>query len=212
MTSYIRREQANSRAVLIVAQELLQCRLMEGGRDVLLERVAELLGLAASGAHPFCTQLPSQVQGSPRGGCTHARGPQGYSNTSEAVSTGLAGVLTPPPATEEGLVATHGPSGPPRYHPQVGASCGAAWHTERYGATFGMAPPEEYVPHLMDQRHLHEGEQGSLLSPSWGDEAPEDELYQDPRDGPTGHAGSDDYWVPLIPQEQAYTNHGSQEV
>ena len=50
----------------MVARELLQCRLLEGGRDVLLERVAELLGFAASGAHPFCTQLASQAQGGPR--------------------------------------------------------------------------------------------------------------------------------------------------
>ena len=75
---YTRREQANSRAALTVARELLQCRLMEGGHDVLLERVAELLGFAASGAHPFCTQLPSQDQSSPRGGPTRARGLQGY--------------------------------------------------------------------------------------------------------------------------------------
>ena len=67
MASYTRREQANSRAALTVARELLQCRLMEGGRDVLLERVAELLGFAASGAHPFCTPLPPQAQGGPRG-------------------------------------------------------------------------------------------------------------------------------------------------
>ena len=67
-TTYTRPEQANSRAALTVARELLQCRLMEGGRDMLLERVAELLGFTTSGAHPFCTQLPSPTQGSPRGG------------------------------------------------------------------------------------------------------------------------------------------------
>ena len=75
-----------------------------------------------------------------------------------------------------------------------------------------MTAAEEYVPHMMDQGHPHKGEQGSLLSPSWGDKAPEAELFQEPRDGPAGHAGSKDYRVPLIPQEQAYTNHGSQEV
>ena len=77
--------------------------------------------------------------------------------------------------------------------------------------TFGMTAPEEYVPHMMDQGHPHEGGQGSLLSPSWGDEAPEAELFQESWDGPTGHAGSSDYRVPLILQ-QAYANHGSQEV
>ena len=100
-TPYTRREQANSRAALTVAQELLQCRLLEGGRDVLLERVAELLGFAASGAHPFCTQLPSQAQSSPRGGPTRTRGLQGYPGTNEAVGTGPAAALTPLPAGEE---------------------------------------------------------------------------------------------------------------
>ena len=77
---------------------------------------------------------------------------------------------------------------------------------------FKMTVPEECVPPMMDQGHPHEGEQGSLLSPRWGDEAPEAELFQEPRDGPTGHAGGNDYRVPLILQEQVYANHGSQEV
>ena len=42
------------RAALTVARELLRCRLMESGRDALLERVAELLDAAASGAPPLC--------------------------------------------------------------------------------------------------------------------------------------------------------------
>ena len=172
--------------------------------------MAELLGFAASGAHPFCTQLPSQAQGGPRGGSARARGLQGYSNASEAVSTGPAAALPPLPVREEeGLDATHGPSGQPRYHPKVGASSRTAWQAEHYGVAFGMTAPEEYVPHMMDQGHPHEGEQGSLLSPSWGDEAPEAEPFQEPRDGPTGHAGGNDYRVPLILQEQVYTNHGS---
>ena len=36
-TPYTHQEQANSRAELTVARELLQCRLLEGGHDVLLE-------------------------------------------------------------------------------------------------------------------------------------------------------------------------------
>ena len=44
-----------------MARELLRCRLLEGGRDVLLERVAELLDAAASGAPPFSIQLPPQI-------------------------------------------------------------------------------------------------------------------------------------------------------
>mgnify|MGYP006973733124 CR=1 FL=1 len=42
------------RAALVVAREMLRCRLMESGCDVLLERVAELLDAAALGAPPFC--------------------------------------------------------------------------------------------------------------------------------------------------------------
>ena len=110
-----------------------------------------------------------------------------------------ATALTPPPASEEGLVATHDPSGLPCYHPQVGTSSRVAWRAEHYDVAFGVAVPEEYVPRMLDQGHPREGEQGSLLSPSWWDEAPEAELFQESRDGPTGHAGSDDYRVPLIP-------------
>ena len=50
---HTRREQANMRVALMVARELLRRRLMESGRDALLERVAELLDAAASGAPPF---------------------------------------------------------------------------------------------------------------------------------------------------------------
>ena len=79
---------------------------------MLLEQVAELLGFAASGAHPFCTPLPSQAQGGPRGGPTCNRGLQGYSNTSEDVSTRLAAAQPPLLVREEeGLDATRGPSG-----------------------------------------------------------------------------------------------------
>src|SRR4051812_25111660 len=118
MAPYTRREQANSRAALTVARELLHCRLLEGGRDMLQERVAELLGFAASRAHPFYIQLPSQAQGGARGGPARSRVPQGYPNTSESVGAGLAVALPPPPAREgEGLGAAHGVGGQPRYHP-----------------------------------------------------------------------------------------------
>ena len=51
-----------------------------------------------------------------------ARGPQGYSDASEAVSAGPVVALPPPPfREEEGLNATRGPSGRPRCHPAVGA-------------------------------------------------------------------------------------------
>ena len=75
--------------MLTVAQELLRCRLLESGHDVLLERVAELLDAAASGSPPFCVQLPPQIQGVPYNGPirTHATpsGPQGLLNANLAV-------------------------------------------------------------------------------------------------------------------------------
>ena len=102
----------------------------------------------------------------------HARaassGLQGHPNAGQAVSPGPAAALPPPLAIEEGLATTRGPGGPPRYHPQEGASSSTAWHAGRCGAAFGMAAPEEYVPHMMDQGRAHEDEQGSLLGASWG--------------------------------------------
>ena len=76
------------RAALTVARELLRCRLMESGRDALLERVAELLDAAASRAPPFCHQLPPRATtGSHGRPCrNHAPSgvPGGFVNTSTA--------------------------------------------------------------------------------------------------------------------------------
>ena len=58
---HTRQEQANMRAAIIMARELLRCRLAEGGRDALLERVAELLDAACRGAAPFCSLSTPQV-------------------------------------------------------------------------------------------------------------------------------------------------------
>ena len=41
---------------------------------------------------------------------------------------------------------------------------------------------------------------------------PEAKLFQEPQESLVDRAGGSDYRVPLIPQEQAYANHGSQEV
>ena len=49
------------RPAVIVARELLRCRLLESGRDAMLERVAELLDAACRGASPFCITPMSQV-------------------------------------------------------------------------------------------------------------------------------------------------------
>ena len=102
-------------------------------------------------------------------GSARARGLQGYSNASEAVSTGPVAAVPPLPVREEeGLDTTRSPSGQPHCHLMVGASGRTAGPAEHYGVAFGMTTPEEYVPLMMYQGHPHEGEQGSLLSPSWG--------------------------------------------
>ena len=108
-----------------MARELLRCRLMESGRDALLECVAELLDAAAWRALPFCYRLPSQaVTGSPSGprrnhapSCAHG----GFVNTRAA--GGAGGSAAPiPPATSMGTsVAPHGPSEMSRYYPQDAA-------------------------------------------------------------------------------------------
>ena len=81
-----------------------------------------------------------------------------------------------------------------------------------YNEAFGAAAPEAYVPHMVDQGHAQEEDHGSFLYPCWGEETPEAEVFQEPRESLIDRAGGSDYWVPLIPQEQAYANHGSQEV
>ena len=58
-----RREPANMRAALLVARELLRCRLLDTGHDALLLRVAELLDAAATGAEPFCFRITSPETG-----------------------------------------------------------------------------------------------------------------------------------------------------
>ena len=57
----------------MVARELMRCRLMESGRDALLERVAQLLDAATSGAPPFCSLLAPQVTAGSHGGPRCAR-------------------------------------------------------------------------------------------------------------------------------------------
>ena len=53
---------------------------------------------------------------------------------------------------------------------------------------------------------------GSFLGPGWGEETLEAELFQESQESLVDRAEGSDYRVPLIPQEQAYANHGSQEV
>src|SRR4051812_20479064 len=95
---------------------------MESDRDALLERVAELLDVAASGALPFCYWLPSQAVAGPRGGPrrNHApsRVPGGFVNTSAVGSAGGSSAPMPPATSSCTSVSPHGPSEIPRYCPQ----------------------------------------------------------------------------------------------
>ena len=81
-----------------------------------------------------------------------------------------------------------------------------------YGETFGAATLEAYVPHMVDQEFALEEDHGSFLGPGWEEEMPEAEPFQEPQGSLADRASGSSYRVPLIPQEQAYANHGSQEV
>ena len=105
-----------------------------------------------------------------------------------------------------------GPGGLPRHHPQDNAPSRAAWRIGHYGEAHGMVAPEAYVPRMVDRECALEEDHGSFPGPGWSEETPEAELFQEPQEGPDDRTGGSNYLVPLIPQEQAYANHGSQEV
>ena len=155
------------RAALTVARELLRCRLMESGRDTLLEHVAELLDAAASGAPPFCYRLPPQATARPRGEPHHVRVPSttpgGFININTA--SGVGGSDSPvPPATSTGAsIALHGPSRMPRYHPQDATLGRATWSVGHHDELFGVTAPEAYVPRMMDQEYALEDDPGSFI-------------------------------------------------
>ena len=88
------------RAAIIVARELLRCRLAKSGRDVLLERVAELLDAACRGAAPFCLLPTPQAVTGVRAGPRRAHAPPGeptrFDNTNVARGAALPTTTTPP--------------------------------------------------------------------------------------------------------------------
>ena len=73
-------------------------------------------------------------------------------------------------------IAAFGPSAPPPYHPQDGASSRTAWRAEHHGEAFGEVTLEAYVSRMVDLEEDHD----SFLGPSWGEEPPEAELFQEP--------------------------------
>ena len=203
------------RAALTVARELLRCRLMESGRDALLERVAELLDTTATGALPFCYQLTLQAaagsHGRPRRTRVFPGAPGGLVDINMTHGGGRPAAPAPPQVGVGTSVAPHGPSEASRYHPQDATLRRAAWSAGHYGEVFGVTAPKAYVPRLMDQGYRPEDDPDSFLGPGWEEEALGAEAFQEPPDNPANHAVDNRYMVPLIPQEQAYANHGSQE-
>ena len=87
----------------------------------------------------------------------------------------------------------------------------ATWSVGQFGEVFGAAASEAYVPCMMDQEYTPEDDPGSFLGPGWEEEALGAEAFQELPESPTNRAVDNRYRVLLIPQGQAYTNHGSQE-
>ena len=84
------------------------------------------------------------------------------------------------------------------------------WSVGHYGEVIGGTAPEAYVPRMMDQEYTPEDDAGSFLGPGW-EEALGAEAFQESPESPANCAIDNRYRVPLIPQEQAYANHVSQE-
>ena len=89
---------------------------------------------------------------------------------------------------------------------------GATWSVGHYGEVFGVTTPEAYVPRMMDREYRPEDDPGSFLEPGWEEEMLEVEAFQEPPRSLADPADEKNRRVPLISQEQAYANHGSQEL
>ena len=154
---------------LVVARELLRCRLMESGRDALLERVAELLDAAAMGVPPFGYQLTPQAATGSHGGPRRARvppgAPGGLFDISATHGAGRTIALAPPPMGASASVAAHGPSGALPYHPQDGVLSRATWSVGHYGEAFRARASEAYMPRMMNQEYAPKDDPGSFLEP-----------------------------------------------
>ena len=109
-------------------------------------------------------------------------------------------------------ISAYGPGRPPPYHPLDGALGQATWSVGHYGEVFEAATSEAYVPRMVDREYALEDNPSAFLGSGWEEETPEAEPFEEPQGSLTNRAGSSNYRVPLIPHEQAYANHGPQEV
>ena len=154
------------RAALTVARELLRCRLMESGRDALLERVSELLDAAATGAPPFCYRLPSGHFKVARRASPHLRAINYARGLHQHQHGRRRRGLRPPHAAldrHERKRHPHGPGRMPYYHPQDAIMGGATWSMGHHGEVFGVTAPEAYVPRMMDQEYTPEDDPCNTL-------------------------------------------------
>ena len=114
----------------------------------------------------------------------------------------------PPPMGAGVSFPTHGPDRIPPYHP--GAPSQATWSVGHLSEVSVAMAPEAYVARMMDQEYTPEDDPGLFLEPGWEEKILEAEAFQEPPRSLADHAGDNSYMVPLISQEQAYANHGSQ--
>ena len=159
------------RAALTMARELLRCRLMESGRDALLERVAELLDAAAKGAPPFGYHLTPQAaagsHGGPRRAGVFPGAPGGLVDINMTHGGGRPAAPAPPQVGVGTSVAAYGPVGALPCHPQDGMTGRATWSVGHFGEVFGAAASEAYVPRMMDQEYTPEDDSCSFFVPGW---------------------------------------------
>ena len=80
-----------------------------------------------------------------------------------------------------------------------------------HGEVFGVTAPEAYVPRMTDQESTREDAPGSFVGEDWEEGMLGVEAFQEPPGNHHDRVCDDHYRVPLIPQEQAYANHESQE-
>ena len=143
------------RAALVVARELLRCRLMESGRDALLECVTELLDAAAMGAPPFCYQLTPQAAAGSHVGPRRARvppsAPGGFVDVSTMHGRGHPLASEPPRMGAGTSVIAHSPIRAPPRHPQDSVTGRATWSVGHFSEVFGATAWEAYLPRMMDQ-------------------------------------------------------------
>ena len=142
---------------------------MESGRDALLERVAELLDVAAMGAAPFCYQLTPQAAAGSHGGPRCARAlsgaPGGLVDINMTHDGGHPAAPAPPHMVVGTGVAAYGPIGAPPCHPQDSMTGRPTWSVGHFGEVFEATASEAYVPRMMNQEYAPEDDTSSFLEP-----------------------------------------------